>query len=152
MKPLMDYPLFAGSVIMSVLFIIFLFIPTYELPNKSLVLLAIVILGIGFWIAFLIRWNRDKELIATGEIVKGKIIKDSIRFISERQGCRVLAKIAVYDEDTDKTLLFKDEIHMSYLQTLPIRKTQKDIYVRVIYDKRNPRRNIIYLREALEDI
>lgn len=152
MKSLMDYPLFNGAVIISVMFIIFLFIPAYMLPGKSLVLLAIGIIGTGFWIAFLIRWNRDKKLIATGEIVNGKIIRDSIRYKTINHGYYISARIAVYNEDANETLLFKDEVFMTYIQASQIGKIPEDVSVRVIYDQKNPKRNIIYLREALEDI
>lgn len=152
MKSLRDYPLFAGAVIMSILFTIFLFVPSYNLPGKAYLLFTIGVLTFGFWTAFFIRWNRDKELIAKGEIVKGKIIYDSIRYQRWNRGYEITARIAVFNEETNETLLFKDAIFMTYLEAPSKNDIPEDISVRVIYDKKNPKRNIIYLREAFEDI
>ncbi len=152
MKPLMDYPLFNGAAVFGVLFVIFLFVPPYDFLGRQIALVSLGIIGIIFWIAFFIRWNRDKELIAKGEIVRGKLIRDSIRYTSDRSGYRISAKIAVFNDAKGETLLFKDTIEMTYYQAPRKQDIPENVYVKVIYDKHNPGRNIVYLRDALGDI
>lgn len=133
MKPLMDYPLFYGAAVFSILFVLFLLIPPYDFLGRQIVLVNLGIIGIVFWTAFFIRWNRDKELIAKGEIVRGKLIRDSIRYKSSRSGYWISAKIAVFNDAKGETLIFKDTIEMTYFEA-------------------PGKRDIIYLRDALEDI
>ena len=151
MKSLGEYPFFVLSIIMSLLFIVSLF--TIGVPDKTIVCINIIvfgILGIGSWIIFLTKWKNDKHLIATGKVVTGKLIKDSIKYQISRTGYRISANVSVYEKETNRVLLFKDEVLTSFEKANLVKAEQKEIFVKVIYDEKNPKRYIIYLREAIE--
>lgn len=151
MKSLGEYPFFVLSIIMSLLFIVSLF--TIGMLDKTIVCINIIvfgILGIGSWIIFLTKWENDKHLIATGKVATGKLIKDSIKYQISRTGYRISANVSVYEEETNRVLLFKDEVLTSFEKANLVKAEQKEIPVKVIYDEKNPKRYIIYLREAVE--
>lgn len=153
MKSLGEYPFFVLSIFISFLFVISLF--TIGLFDKTIVFITVSVLGTigaGSWAAFLIKWQRDKKLVATGKIVKGKVIRDSIKYQLTRSGYRISADIAVYEREINKILLFKDEILTSFEKADSIRTEQGEILVRVIYDESNPKRYIAYLRDAIDSI
>lgn len=151
MKSLGEYPFFVLSIIISFLFIVSLF--TVGLLDKTLVCVNIIVfgvLGVGSWIIFLIKWKSDKQLIDTGKIATGKVIMDSIKYQLNRTGYRISANVSVYEKETNRVLLFKDEVLTSFEKANLIKTEQKEILVKVIYDEKNPKRYIIYLREAFE--
>lgn len=151
MKSLGEYPFFVLSIIMSLLFIVSLF--TIGVLEKTIVCINIMVfgmLGIVSWIIFLTKWKNDKHLIATGKVVTGKLIKDSIKYQISRTGYRISANVSVYEKETNRVLLFKDEVLTSFEKANLVKAEQKEILVKVIYDEKNPKRYIIYLREAVE--
>ena len=95
--------------------------------------------------------NEKEVQIANAKIIKGKLLKESIKTQSDTRSTIILyADVSYFDPEKNKVIIFKGKYIGRPMVYWDIRKCKKDIYVQVAYDPEDSSQYKVYLEDALE--
>lgn len=149
MKKIYEYTSFEIAVLFTASEVVYLLlVKKIEFNLFNLIVCSITI---SSWLVFSVIYGRVKRIKNNPVYIYGKLIPESVRLIPFLRYSLIKATVIYYDPHTDKTTLYKGTCSVVWLEYQAL-KNGSDIFVRVVYDAKNPNNYQVLLEEALKDI